>query len=141
MQHYRKTKRTYDNFLRNDPDEKACQFCASALNEPVLDENDTMYVIANRVAYDMFEGYPVLDHLMVIPKQHRASIANFTQDEALDHMKLVGKYEAMSYSVYSRGLGSASRSVAHQHTHLIKLGHTAAKTVFYRHRPYMLIVK
>lgn len=141
MNHYRKTKQKYNKYRKNDISLESCAFCTRARSEEIVAENDTMYVVPNRVSYDIFEGYKVEDHLMILPKEHRTSIGDFTEGEALDYVRLVGEYEAMGYGVYARGYNSPSRSVAHQHTHLIKISDTPARSVIYNAKPYMLIVK
>ncbi len=56
-------------------------------------------------------------------------------------MTLIGKYEAKGYNVYARGIGSISRSVAHQHTHLIKLVEKRAKIYVHVQKPYIVLNK
>lgn len=98
-----------------------------------------MYVAANRVSYDIFEDRKVTDHLMVIPKKHHESIQSFNDKEKCDAMNVMGEYEAKGYSVYARGLGSPTRSVKHQHTHLIKLVDKLSKMIIYARKPYVLL--
>ena len=141
MHHYRKTKLTYNKLNRSDKDVVDCGFCTSARNEQVIAENDTIFIVANRVSYDVFEGYRVLEHLLAIPKAHRTSLNDFTDAERLDMMRLVGQYEAEGYNVYSRGVNTAARSVAHQHTHLIKLSRQASSFMLFTKKPYLLIEK
>lgn len=138
MLHYRKTKLTYNRHRTNDQTLTVCAFCDIA-NEHIVAENDTMFVIPNRVSYDMFEGRRVVDHVMVIPKLHRESTAEFTAAERSDVMLLIGEYESKGYNVYMRGVDSPSRSVKHQHTHLIKLRTKSSQFVLYAHKPYILI--
>jgi diadenosine tetraphosphate (Ap4A) HIT family hydrolase len=87
----------------------------------------------------MFEGRRVVDHLMVIPKRHVETVAEFSDQEKIDQMTVIGEYEAKGYNVYARGVGSVTRSVRHQHTHLIKLIDKRSKAVIYLKKPYVLI--
>jgi diadenosine tetraphosphate (Ap4A) HIT family hydrolase len=87
----------------------------------------------------MFEGRRVVDHLMVIPKRHVETIAEFSDQEKIDQMTVVGEYEAQGYNVYARGVGTISRSVKHQHTHLIKLVDKKSKAVVFLQKPYVLL--
>lgn len=80
-----------------------------------------MLVIRNRTKYDYFEGVPVEQHLMVIPRAHRTSLSEFTDEEVLEQARVTGRYEKLGYHVFARGMGTKTRSVAHQHTHLIKI--------------------
>ena len=140
MYHYRKTRITYRKHNANDVKLQECNFCRDQ-GDSIIKENDTMYVIPNRVSYDVFESMRVLDHLMVIPKKHHETIATFSDEEKIDAMRLMGKYEAQGYSVYGRGMGSVSRSVKHQHTHLLKLDNKPSSLVIYARKPYFMIAK
>lgn len=95
----------------------------------------------NRTYYDVFEGLKVKDHLMIVPKRHVESIDDFTKDEKLEAMDIMGSYEKQGYGMYARGLGNAHRSVQHQHTHLIKLDHTRPRFILYLSWPYLLLHK
>jgi diadenosine tetraphosphate (Ap4A) HIT family hydrolase len=98
-----------------------------------------MRLVVIRTKYDIFEGRPVEDHLMIVPKRHIEAMSDMTDHEALDMIRLIGDYEARGYNIYARGVGSVSRSVAHQHTHLIKLKEKQTKLLFYLKKPYHLI--
>lgn len=142
MYHFRSTRRTYEKMNKQDKSRAInCSFplCDGAESQPIREQNATMYVIENRATYDIFEGRRVLDHMMVIPKRHVDSLADFTQQEKLDHMDMLGYYEKQGYNVYARGVGSVSRSVKHQHTHLIKLTDRPAKGILFIKKPYFLI--
>lgn len=139
MHHYRKTRTVYSKHHITDAQQNVCNFCRPDMKEQVLFENKTMYVVANRVAYDMFEDRKVTDHLMVIPKKHHDSIQTFNNEEKCDAMDVIGEYEANGYSVYARGLGSPTRSVKHQHTHLIKLVDRPSRIIVYARKPYVLL--
>src|SRR5687768_4641592 len=141
MQHYRKTMKKYAALNDGDKAKSGCTFCLEVGGSAIVSENETMFVIPNRVAYDMFEGRRVLDHLMVIPKHHRTTVGSFTEREMLDQMRIIGQYESRGYSVYARGNGSISRSVNHQHTHLIKLTNDKPKFIFFAEKPHILIDK
>lgn len=141
MHHFRRTKKRYLSLNKKSAASSDCSFCTSAKDEAIITENDTMYVVKNRVSYDIFEGYHVSDHLLILPKEHRASIAEFLPDEAQDFVALAGEYEAKGYSVYARGFDSPARSVAHQHTHLIKIEGKASKVILYTAKPHVLIAK
>jgi hypothetical protein len=140
MYHYRKTRINYRKHNKADVALVECGFCQDQSNK-IIKQNDTMYVIPNRVSYDVFESMRVLDHLMVIPKKHHETMATFSDKEKLDAMNIMGEYEAQGYSVYGRGKGSASRSVKHQHTHLLKMDNKPSNIVFYARKPYFMIAK
>jgi diadenosine tetraphosphate (Ap4A) HIT family hydrolase len=144
MRHYRKTLRKYAKLNSGDKKLHVCTFCNEYIHKGnVLAENDTMFIIPNRVSYDMFEGQRVVDHLMVIPKRHVEMIDNFTKAEMLDQMKIIADYEKKGYDIYARGVGNVARSIKHQHTHLIK-GDNKNKWprfILFIRKPYILISK
>lgn len=142
MHHFRSTKRVYQQLNQRDKKEvRACSFpfCDGDPSQAITEENDTMYIIENRITYDVFEGRRVLDHRMVIPKRHVETLADFTKQEKLDHMDMIARYEKEGYNVYARGVGSVSRSVKHQHTHLVKLSDKLPKGIVYLRKPYFLM--
>lgn len=139
MYHYRKTRKSYSTKNAADKKHDVCNFCDEKIHGEVLRQNDTMYVIPNRVPYDIFEGRKVLDHLMVIPKEHHTTVQTFSDKEKADMMTIAGEYEAKGYDVYARGATSVARSVAHQHTHLIKMVDKIPNVIIYTRRPYVLL--
>lgn len=142
MLHYPKTRKKYASHNKNDQAKALCAFCGDEnLESRLVEKTETMLVIPNRVAYDIFEGRRVENHLMVLSARHAESIAEFTDQEKREMIELLGKYEALGYSIYARGVGSISRSVKHQHTHLIKLVNKPPKFNLYIHKPYIVLHK
>jgi diadenosine tetraphosphate (Ap4A) HIT family hydrolase len=139
MLHYRKTKISYKKHNAIDRTRTDCTFCRDETQGRVVYENTTMFVIPNRVSYDMFEGRKVTDHVMVIPKLHHESFSAFNDQEKIDVMTIIADYESRGYNVYARGVGSPSRSVKHQHTHLIKLVEKPSSVVIFARKPYFLL--
>lgn len=135
MHHTRKTRNIYKSFPKPD----RCQFCHPADLENIVEETAHARVVANRVFYDFWEARRVVDHLMVIPKRHVDSLAELSDAEQLEIMKLIATFEARHYDVYARSPASGSRSVAHQHTHLIKTEPKKGRLLFYIRRPYLLV--
>jgi diadenosine tetraphosphate (Ap4A) HIT family hydrolase len=142
MLHYSKTRRKYVKLNKGDRQHRDCAFCDDPeLKDRVIKETETMQVIPNRVSYDLFEGRKVEHHLMVIPKRHLELLEDFTDQEQLELIKLIAEYEAKGYSIYARGRGSITRSVKHQHTHLIKLENKIPTINLFLRKPYILIHK
>lgn len=139
MYHYRKTRQTYRKLNASDLMYDECHFCAEQLQSEAISQNNTMYIVPNRVKYDMFEGMKVIDHLMVIPKTHHETMLTFSDAEKIDAMNIISEYEARGYNVYARAVGSVSRSKKHQHTHLIKLDDKPSKVIIFSKKPYVLI--
>jgi diadenosine tetraphosphate (Ap4A) HIT family hydrolase len=143
MRHYRKTVKEYIKNTAKDRQRAICTFCHELTGDKpnVIAENDTMFIIPNRVSYDMFEGQRVADHLMVLPKRHVEMMADFTDAEKRDQMSIMADYEKEGYDIYARGVGNIARSVKHQHTHLIKTVNKRARFIFFLDKPYILLDK
>lgn len=116
-----------------------CQFCLDEVPQSIVDEAEHFYVTNNRVPYDYFEGIPVLDHLMVIPRRHIITIADMSDAEKIEYVTLLGKYESKDYAVFSRAVDSATRSVEHVHTHLLEIPGKRVAWQLYIGRPYLVL--
>lgn len=142
MRHYRKTLKNYASKNANDKKLAGCSYCNDHKNGTydLVKKGKTMVLFRNRVSYDMFEGQRVTEHLLVVPIRHVESIAEFTKEEKLEQMDIIGEYEKQTYDVYARGIGSVTRSMLHQHTHLIKMEnkHKFPKFIFFIRKPYFL---
>lgn len=135
MYHYRKSRKVYNNF----PKPAGCPFCDPQETATALRETEHAFVLANRTFYDLWELRRVTDHLMIVPKLHVRSLAELPDAAKLDIMKLIGEYESGDYNVYARATTSMTRSVAHQHTHLIKAERKSARMLVHIRRPYLTI--
>lgn len=135
MHHYRKTVKKYH--ARQNVSE--CPFCDRATLKKAIRTTSSAYVVPNLTYYDIWEGHDVEDHLLVIPKRHVKSMKELTETERLEIIDLVAEYEAHNYSMYARGVGSVTRSVEHQHTHLIKMSPKRPRFAMFLRRPYFLL--
>lgn len=135
MYHYRKTRKTYESF----PEPKGCDFCNISNEREIVKETEHVIVVHNRVSYDVWELRDVKEHLMVIPKRHVHTLNELSDEEKLDIMHIMADYEAADYNVYARSQHSISRSVAHQHTHLIKTGSRIGHGTLFMRKPYFFI--
>lgn len=143
MYHLRKK---YIGYLRHNIKDKktgiSCSLCRQIDPTGVVDETPTMYVIKNRVAYDMFDNLPTTgEHYMIVPKRHAEFIADYTDAERLDHMELIGKYERQGFNVYARSKDNVRRSQPHQHTHLIRLQPKIPRFILAVKKPYLLLFR
>lgn len=138
MHHYRKTIKQYMATKAKNEALKQCPFCVSETIEKCLYETDLSYVVRNITEYDLWESHEVVDHLMIIPKRHVENFVSMSDNERLDVMRIAAHYEADGYNVYARGVGSATRSVKHQHTHLIKINDKDPRLVLHVKKPYFL---
>lgn len=134
----RKSIKTSRQLDAADKKSDSCPFCAIQADD-IVAETSQMYVIKNRVAYDYFEGVPVLDHLMVIPKRHVKSLSEMTDAEKVDYVSTLGEFEKTDYGVYSRAANSAIRSVEHVHTHVLKIPGRRVGWQLYVEKPYLVL--
>lgn len=140
MHHLRKTRLKYTKLRSADGQKSECTFCSDpTIPKRTIKQTKTMRLVHIRTKYDVFEGRKVLDHLMIVPKRHTVRISDFTDAEKVDLLTLAGEYEPDGYDTYARGVGNADRSVAHQHTHLIKTVGKRANFFFFIKKPHFLI--
>lgn len=141
----RKSQKDYNSYRKQKPGSfdahsDTCVFCdRDELANPV--EHPHFLVVENRFKYDVWDGCRVTDHLMVIPQRHVTNFSEFTSDEKIAFIDLLAEYERKGYSVYSRGVNSATRTVEHVHTHLIKLDSRAINGLIYLTKPHVLLYK
>lgn len=111
----------YDAYRQQLGDE--CDFCSLVQNptEQVIDEHVHFLRIKNRFPYSVWDGKTVADHQMIVPKRHLIELNELLPDEAQEFLNLITEYEHLGFSLYARSTEDRTRSVVHQHTHLIKL--------------------
>ena len=143
MYHYRKKHLAYAKFNHNDTKKNiTCSLCEAIVPESIVEESATMRVVKNRVPYDMFDNLPTTgEHYMIVPKRHVVLLADFTDEEKLDQMNLIGKYEKEGFNIYARSNTNIRRSQQHQHTHLIRLQRKLPHYIVAIDKPYMLQIR
>lgn len=141
MHHFRKSLKTYESHRKSDTSKSDCTLCPGRNIGKILHQGNTMYVLKNRVMYDIFDGRRVEDHLLVMPLLHKESVSEFTAVERQELMDIISEYESKGYGFYGRGVGSLTRSVKHQHTHLIKLVPKRPKFIVVVNKPYVVLSK
>lgn len=117
-----------------------CVFCQLADNDTsqIISTYQHCMVIKNLFGYDVWDDHGVEEHLMIIPKRHVDSLADLSKEELADYMKILIKYEKLGYSIYARSPGNITKSVVHQHTHLIKIDNKRKTFKIYLRRPHIL---
>lgn len=116
---YREYKKNGGSVLDAD-----ANFCDVAIKEGnVVEEYPNFVVAKNRFKYEIWDGYAVSDHLLVIPRRFTETISDFDGVERAEYFEIVSKYEKIGYNVYSRAPQSKRKTVRHQHTHLILPNH------------------
>lgn len=134
--HSRKTRKRYNSF----PAATECHFCDPQTHaEGIALETAHAHVVINRTFYDQWELRRVVDHLLVLPKRHVLSLQELNEAERLDIMNIIADYEGKGYEIYARSPVSHTRSVPHQHTHLIKTGGKTGRGLLFWRKPYILL--
>lgn len=135
----RKEEKAYMKYLR-ELTPGLCVFCESYRQELVR-EGKYFKAIRNIYPYSFWDGHAVDDHLLVVPKWHTDTLANLTGEQAVEFLNLVSEFENIGYNVYARAPGSQSKSIVHQHTHLIKTHGRSKRVLLHTRKPYMRFVK
>lgn len=135
MYHYRKTRKVYDSRLFP----KMCPFCDPKTFSNRVAEFEHSYIVPNITKYDSWELHDVTEHLLLVPKEHHESLVRFSSEAKLEVMDIMSQYEAKGYNVYSRAIDSPRRSVAHQHTHFIRINGDQARAALFLKKPYNFI--
>lgn len=96
-----------------------CNFC-DLDSQRILGHFATHLVIDNLYPYELFDDMVVSDHILVVPRRHVFGVSEFTDEEREDWATTIAEYEEDGYTIFSRAAQNKAKSVAHQHTHLIK---------------------
>ena len=120
-----------------------CAFCSVPEGQTgdIVEEGTAVLVVQNRFGYAVWDGCAVLEHLMVIPREHRNTLGSFTKEELHEWTAVCSRYEADGYSLYTRSPDNITKSVAHHHTHFIRLGKRRKKWIFYLRKPHILLTR
>ena len=95
---------------RQQQENLGCPFCVGSGIRGVIETTEHMIVIENHVPFNVFDGSIVDKHYMVLPKEHRTRLLDFTEAERMEYIELVSKYEDENFDVYTRSTQSKSRS-------------------------------
>jgi len=123
---------------QDQADPSVCSFCTLKEDEvKVVGQTKYFNILKNRFPYSIWDGQTVTDHLMVVPKQHIASLSGLSLHEKAEYVDILEEYEREGYNIYARAPVSIIKSVLHQHTHLIKTTGGPKKLVFMIKKPYI----
>lgn len=107
---------------RAETPEDVCAFCDHIDHHcDIIATYTAFYLVRNRFPYAQWDRQTVVSHLMIIPKRHVLSLSELTPDEIDEWAALCAEFEGKDHTIFSRAQSNSSRSVAHQHTHLMKL--------------------
>ena len=124
-------------------DTSLCSFCD--LTQPrapqPIKTYDHFYIAENGFGYLIWDGCLVKEHLMLIPKKHVPNLRDLSGAAQKEFAQIVAKYEEAGYSFYGRSPDNVTRSIAHQHTHLLRLGSRRKSFMLYIRKPHVLLSK
>ncbi len=119
---------------------EGCVFCdISSGSDQIIQETKSFRVIINIFPYSYWDDQGVVDHLMIIPKQHTDTLSDLSAPESVEFIDLLSSWESKGYDFTARAPGSNRKTVIHQHTHLLKLDRKTKKFTLYSNRPYINI--
>lgn len=101
----------------------SCDFCNIGMPDSIntiIENHKHFWVIKNEFPYSTWDSEKVVDHLLVVPKKHVASIFKLSGSQRNSLMKIINKYDKLGYSFMERSADNKEKSMTHQHTHLIK---------------------
>ena len=111
----------YDRYRKNLPADASCIFCEiKAGDNQFITETEHFKLIYNTFPYSYWDNNKVDEHLMIVPKQHTDTLKDLSFIESREYIEQISKYENLGYNIYARTPGSNTKSIIHQHTHLIK---------------------
>lgn len=102
-------------------DSPPCPLCSDIDTRAYVRDMGTMWVINNDFPYATYDGLPVQEHLMLIPKRHIGTFHEFSLEEQNDYWQVYAQFSSDGYNSMTRSLGNSRRSVpTHLHTHLLR---------------------
>lgn len=135
-------RKAYIAHVKQLPKTINCEFCQlDSSYTQFIKETKSFIVIQNLFPYSSWDFTRTEDHIMIIPKRHIDRLADLKSPEMVEFMDLIGSYESIGYNIYARAPQSGNKTVAHQHTHLIKPVGRMHKFMFYLEKPYIRIFK
>lgn len=114
-----------------------CPFCGEENELDVIERGALFSVTRARFEYDTWDDIVVDEHLMLVPNRHVVLLGGLTDEERAEFLRQVSDFEARGYSVYARAPHDPTRTIAHQHTHLIKLGGNRIRAKLYVRKPHI----
>ncbi len=138
----RATQKRYIKHRKQRPYSDTCTFCAITTgHEEILRETKRFKILINLFPYSDWDEQDVEHHIMIVPKKHVGGISEFSSSESIEFMGLLGSYERQGYNIWMRAPATITKSVVHQHTHLIKPGNKTQSFLMFTKRPYLRIIR
>lgn len=134
----RKNQKKYIRYVK-ESNADGCDFCCfDSSSSQVVEEYARFWKIKNIFEYDVWDGCRVTEHLMISPKRHVISLADFDADEKSEYFDLIAAAESDGYNIYARSHDGVTKSVDHQHTHLLRIEHRRIRYLLYSFVPHIL---
>lgn len=138
--HYEYLKYLSDRRKQNKHPVTNCILCeVDEVDQSFVSKSKYFKIVRNRFPYAIWDYQRVVDHVMLVPLKHTDNLAALSKEARLEFVDLISKYESTGYHVYARATHSDTKSIAHQHTHLIKGHGPTSKMTFYWLKPYVSI--
>ena len=122
-------------------DSGTCSLCERLDTYDIVEETAHMVVMENQIPYDVFVASQVDKHLLIVPKQHREMLSQFSDDEQREYVMLLAKYDDLGFSSYTRSISNTARSQSHYHTHLLRTAKGMVRAFLYWEKPYILLFR
>ena len=115
----------YEKYIKNKKHEgEYYNFYDRAMhNNLVVEKFEYFILVENLFPYQIWDGFEVEKHLLIIPKRFTETISDFSPAEREENFEILSKYEALGFSIYARAAQNVRKTVKHQHTHLITLNY------------------
>ncbi len=137
----RREEKQYRKLKKRQPSD-VCNFCKiTPGHDEFIEEGQYFKIITNRFHYSYWDEQAVQHQVMLVPKDHIDSISKLPVAAAKEFLDYIGKYEERGYSVYARPPQSVTKTITHQHTHLIKTDGKRKKLIVYSRKPFLLFTR
>lgn len=119
-----------------------CIFCdPEQTGNQIIETGKYFKIFTNKFPYDFWDMKEVDHHIMIVPMRHVDSIAHFNGKENAEFLRMLAKFESQGYNFYGRSPGDITKSIEHQHTHLIKPTGKEIKRLVYSDKPHLLFFR
>ncbi len=140
-----RTRKMHKRYLaeqKSRPKVTTCIFCDLTRKDPqVLEAYPLFMLVKNIYPYAVWDSCRVLEHYLILPKRHMASLDDMTKKERAEYADLVARAEKDGFALYTRSDSGITKSVTHVHTHLIKLENRRINVLFFLKKPHWLLYK
>ena len=137
-QHYKYLRYLADRRKGDKHPAKNCALCEIKPGDhQYVSRTKHFKIVRNLFPYAIWDQQHVTDHMMIVPATHTDSLASLSDTARLEFVRLISEYESTGYHLYARATKSESRTIPHQHTHLIKCEGRTTKFAFYLLKPYV----